>query len=156
MLNHTLSNILPPPGYNRHRPHVFALQQADGGVYLFQVPSSEEAQEWVATCNYWAARGSKEPLPGAVSNMDYGWGSCLNDVIMDLDKGQGYASDVDPDSIVLADWVPPQPTMVSSTLDEREQYKSLQKYLAGLNEEINQHRDMKSKILIKVKINNAE
>jgi len=29
--------------------------------------------EWVSTCNYWAARQSKEPLAGGVSNMEYGW-----------------------------------------------------------------------------------
>lgn len=29
--------------------------------------------EWVSTCNYWAARTSKEPLAGGVSNMEYGW-----------------------------------------------------------------------------------
>lgn len=85
--------------------------------------------------------------------MEYGWGNCLNDVIMDLDKGQGYASVEDPDSVAITDWIPPQPTMVSSALDEREQYESLQKYLEKLNNEINQHRDMKSKILIKVSTN---
>ncbi|KAG1247588.1 hypothetical protein G6F68_014138 [Rhizopus microsporus] len=73
-LNHTLSNPLPPPGYNRQRPHVFAIQQSDGGVYLFQTTSVKETQEWVSVCNYWAARISKEPLSGGVSNMEYGWG----------------------------------------------------------------------------------
>ncbi|OAD06206.1 hypothetical protein MUCCIDRAFT_133339, partial [Mucor lusitanicus CBS 277.49] len=72
-LNHTLSNPLPPPGYNRQRPHVFAIQQSDGGVYLFQVSNAEQTHEWVSTCNYWAARESKEPLPGGVGNMEYGW-----------------------------------------------------------------------------------
>ncbi|OAD73898.1 hypothetical protein PHYBLDRAFT_102727, partial [Phycomyces blakesleeanus NRRL 1555(-)] len=72
-LNHTLSNVLPPPGYNRQRPHVFAIQKPDGGVFLYQASSAEQANEWVATCNYWAARRSKEPLAGGVSNMEYGW-----------------------------------------------------------------------------------
>ncbi|CEP17034.1 hypothetical protein [Parasitella parasitica] len=155
-LNHTLSNPLPPPGYNRHRPHVFAIQQSDGGVYLFQVPSAEEALEWVSTCNYWAARESKEPLPGGVGNMEYGWGACLNDVVVDLDTVRNgydlkvnYSSTQDPDSIVINDWMPPTATMVSSQLDEKAQYDALQKHLAELNEEINQHRDIKNKILIK-------
>ncbi|RCI06880.1 hypothetical protein CU098_010544 [Rhizopus stolonifer] len=156
-LNHTLSNPLPPPGYNRQRPHVFALQQSDGGVYLFQVASAEQAQEWVMTCNYWAARESKEPLPGGVSNMEYGWGDCLNDVVMDLDamhkgyhqKSHYYDNMQDPDSIMIQDWIPPTPTMVSSQLDEKEQFEALQKHLVYLNNEINCHRDIKSKILIK-------
>ncbi|ORE15747.1 hypothetical protein BCV71DRAFT_228517 [Rhizopus microsporus] len=153
-LNHTLANALPPPGYNRQRPHVFAIQQADGGVYLFQAASAEQTQEWVSTCNYWAARTSKEPLPGGISNMEYGWGHCLDDVVMDLDA---YHSDRqannfyihDPDSVTIHDWIPPTATMVSSQLDEKEQYKVLQKHLAELDNEINEHRDRKAKILIK-------
>lgn len=158
-LNHTLSNPLPPPGYNRQRPHVFAIQQSDGGVYLFQVASAEQTQEWVSTCNYWAARESKEPLPGGVGNMEYGWGECLSDVIIDLDamrKGyeqKQHVSQEDPDSITIQDWLPPTATNVSSQLDEKEQYEMLQKHLVELNHEINQHRDIKTKILIKVRTN---
>lgn len=35
--------------------------------------------EWVSTCNYWAARQSKEPLAGGVSNMEYGWNRVSDD-----------------------------------------------------------------------------
>lgn len=158
-LNHTLSNPLPPPGYNRQRPHVFAIQQSDGGVYLFQAASADQVQEWVATANYYAARKSKELLPGAVGNMEYGWGSCLNDVILDLDamrngldqKHYINLNNSDPDAIMIQDWLPPTATMVSSQLEEKEQYEMLQKHLKELNNEINLHRDMKAKILIKVK-----
>lgn len=148
-LNHTLSNPLPPPGYNRQRPHVFAIQQPDGGVYLFQTTSSEQAQEWVSTCNYWAARNSKEPLSGGVGNMEYGWSHCLDDVVMDLDASQSFYLE-DPDLVVVQDWLPPTPSMVSSTLSEKEQYRVLQRYLSELNDEINEHRDRKTKLLIKV------
>ena len=72
-LAHTLANSLPPPGYNRARPHVFALTLANGSVYFFQTGHEELVQEWVSTCNYWAARQSREPLGGGVSNMEYGW-----------------------------------------------------------------------------------
>lgn len=139
---------------------MFAIQQSDGGVYLFQAASAEQTQEWVATCNYWAARESKEPLPGGVGNMEYGWGSCLHDVIMDLDAmRKGYdqkhyavhTSQSDPDAIFIQDWLPPSATMVSSQMDEQLQYQVLQKHLVELNAEINQHRDLKTKIMIKVK-----
>lgn len=160
-LNHTLANPLPPPGYNRQRPHVFAIQQSDGGVYLFQASNAEQTHEWVSTCNYWAARESKEPLPGGVGNMEYGWGACLSDVVMDLDAARkgydqkvNYFSTQDPDSIMIHDWMPPTATMVSSQLNEKEQYEALQKHLVDLNEEINQHRDIKSKIMIKVHVIN--
>ncbi|KAG0183590.1 hypothetical protein DFQ28_002963 [Apophysomyces sp. BC1034] len=153
-LNHSLSNVLPPPGYNRQRPDVFAIQQPHGGVYLFQAASREQVNEWVATCNYWAARESKEPLQGGVSNMEYGWGSCLNDVILNLDAAD-YGGAItgrclqDADTVMVYDWRAPTPPMVPSTLDESEQYNTLQKHLTSLNDEINDHRELKKKILIK-------
>lgn len=72
-LSHSLAHILPPPGYNRQRPHCFVLTLATGAVYFFQAGTEDLVNEWVSTCNYWAARQSKEPLAGGVSNMEYGW-----------------------------------------------------------------------------------
>ncbi|KAK9763120.1 hypothetical protein K7432_010515 [Basidiobolus ranarum] len=43
-LRHTLTSGLPAPGHSPFRPYVFALQLSHGGVYLFQVRSSEEYQ----------------------------------------------------------------------------------------------------------------
>ncbi|GAA5804889.1 hypothetical protein HPULCUR_010398 [Helicostylum pulchrum] len=153
-LNHSLANSLPPPGYNRTRPFVFAIQEPNGGVYLIQAASQEQIIEWVSTCNYWAARLSKEPLQGGVSNIEYGWGSCLEDVILDLDaveSGKKITGKYfrDPDAVHISSWVPPTPTMVSSALDETTHYDNLQKYLGMLNQEINDHREIKKKILVK-------
>ncbi|KAK2463293.1 hypothetical protein APHAL10511_004948 [Amanita phalloides] len=72
-LAHSLAHSLPPPGYNRQRPYCMVLTLANGGVYFFQAGTEELVNEWVSTCNYWAARTSKEPLAGGVSNMEYGW-----------------------------------------------------------------------------------
>ncbi|KAH0827483.1 hypothetical protein J3R83DRAFT_4178 [Lanmaoa asiatica] len=72
-LAHSLAHSLPPPGYSRQRPHCMVLTLANGGVYFFQAGTEELVNEWVSTCNYWAARTSKEPLAGGVSNMEYGW-----------------------------------------------------------------------------------
>lgn len=72
-LSHSLAHPLPPPGYNRQRPHCMVLTLSNGGVYFFQAGTEELVNEWVSTCNYWAARTSKEPLAGGVSNMEYGW-----------------------------------------------------------------------------------
>ncbi|KAG1054230.1 hypothetical protein G6F43_003740 [Rhizopus delemar] len=140
-LNHSLSNPLPPPGYNRQRPFVFAIQEPNGGVFLFQTKSQEQTLEWVTTCNYWAARESKEPLQGGIGNIEYGWGSCLD---LESDKGTH-----NPDAVHISTWVPPAPTMVSSSLNEISQYDALRKYLDSLNEEINQHGDIKYKMLTK-------
>ncbi|EGO25829.1 hypothetical protein SERLADRAFT_448749 [Serpula lacrymans var. lacrymans S7.9] len=73
LLAHSLAHALPPPGYNRQRPHCMVLTLANGGVYFFQAGTEELVNEWVSTCNYWAARTSREPLAGGVSNMEYGW-----------------------------------------------------------------------------------
>ena len=71
-LAHSLAHALPPPGYHK-RPHCMVLTMANRGVYFFQAGTEELVNEWVSTCNYWAARTSKEPLSGGVSNMEYGW-----------------------------------------------------------------------------------
>ncbi|KAG8862477.1 hypothetical protein FRB96_001548 [Tulasnella sp. 330] len=73
MLAHSLAHGLPPPGYNRSRPHCFVLTLSTDAVYFFQAGTEDLVNEWVSTCNYWAARLSKEPLSGGVSNMEYGW-----------------------------------------------------------------------------------
>jgi len=49
------------------------LSLPNGEVFFFQAGTEELVNEWVSTCNYWAARVSKEPLAGGVSNMEYGW-----------------------------------------------------------------------------------
>lgn len=54
------------------------LTLSNGGVYFFQAGTEELVNEWVSTCNYWAARQSKEPLSGGVSNMEYGWNRVLD------------------------------------------------------------------------------
>ncbi|KAG9064514.1 hypothetical protein KI688_003704 [Linnemannia hyalina] len=83
-LQHTITNILPPPGYSTSRRHVFALQLFTGAVYLFQTKTPQECESWARTCNYWASRTSKEPLAGGVVNMEYGWGRALDGVMMAL------------------------------------------------------------------------
>ncbi|TFY55545.1 hypothetical protein EVJ58_g8172, partial [Rhodofomes roseus] len=80
ILAHSLAHALPPPGYNRQRPHCMVLTLSNGGVYFFQAGTEELVNEWVSTCNYWAARQSKEPLIGGVSNMEYGWNRVLDPV----------------------------------------------------------------------------
>ncbi|KAI9509413.1 hypothetical protein F5148DRAFT_1275258 [Russula earlei] len=88
-LAHSLAHALPPPGYNRQRPYCMVLTLASGAVYFFQAGTEELVNEWVQTCNYWAARQSKEPLAGGVSNMEYGWNR-VSDV---LQHGQSLSDD---------------------------------------------------------------
>ncbi|CAK7231137.1 hypothetical protein SBRCBS47491_007830 [Sporothrix bragantina] len=73
-LKQTLASALPPPGYSRQRPHVWALSLPTGAVHLFQVGTPEICKEFVTTANYWSARLSTHPLVGGISNIEYGWG----------------------------------------------------------------------------------
>ena len=51
----------------------WSLKLPNGGVLAFLAGTREIADEYVYTCNYWAARVSKEPLVEAVSSVEYGW-----------------------------------------------------------------------------------
>ncbi|KAH9825860.1 Pleckstrin homology domain [Teratosphaeria destructans] len=73
VLRQTIASVLPVPGYSKARPHVWALSLPSGAVHLFQVGTAEIANEFMTSANYWAARLSKEPLSGSVSNIEYGW-----------------------------------------------------------------------------------
>jgi hypothetical protein len=76
-LKQTLASSLPPPGYSRARPHVWALSLPTGAVHLFQVGTPEIGKEFVITVNYWSARLSTHPLVGGISNIEYGWSDAV-------------------------------------------------------------------------------
>lgn len=76
-LKQTLASTLPPPGYSRARPHVWALSLPTGAVHLFQVGTPEICIEFVNAANYWSARLSSHPLVGGISNVEYGWSEAI-------------------------------------------------------------------------------
>lgn len=77
-LMHAMAMALPKPGYSASRPHCFTVTFPSGEISVYQAGTEELVLEWVATCNYWAARRSRQPLVGGVSNMEYGWTRALN------------------------------------------------------------------------------
>ncbi|KAI0149427.1 hypothetical protein BJ166DRAFT_63319 [Pestalotiopsis sp. NC0098] len=82
-LRQTLASALPPPGYSRTRPNVWALSLPTGAVHLFQVGTPEISKEFVLTVNYWSARLSTHPLVGGISNIEYGWSdACINNALV--------------------------------------------------------------------------
>lgn len=89
-----LASALPPPGYSKQRPHVWALSLPTGAVHLFQVGTPEICKEFVTTCNYWSARFSTHPLVGGISNMEYGWSE--NVVNNALVKAIGQTNSLEP------------------------------------------------------------
>ena len=77
LLRQTIASALPPPGYSKSRPHVWALSLPTGAVHLFQVGTPEIVREFISTANYWSARLSKQPLVGGISNIEYGWSDAV-------------------------------------------------------------------------------
>ncbi|GJE94948.1 PH and SEC7 domain-containing protein [Phanerochaete sordida] len=164
-LAHSLAHALPPPGYNRQRPHCMVLTLANGGVYFFQAGTEELVNEWVQTCNYWAARTSKEPLTGGVSNMEYGWNRVLepdNSDAVSTKSGRSGKSkfskkefaatvrgDKSPwaDRTFINDWKPPMPPTVPSSHDEEGQMDALQKHVAALKDDLVQHNELRGPMM---------
>lgn len=141
------------------------LTLANGGVYFFQAGTEELVNEWVSTCNYWAARQSKEPLAGGVSNMEYGWNRVLDPDSSDavsVKSGRSGRSkyskkdfvatvrgDKSPwgDRIFINDWKPPMPPSVASVHDEETQMDALLKHVAALKEDLIQHNELRQPMM---------
>tara|TARA_R110002003_G_scaffold1113_1_gene22403 strand:+ start:9835 stop:11100 length:1266 start_codon:yes stop_codon:yes gene_type:complete len=174
-LRQTIASALPPPGYSKTRPHVFALSLPNGAVHLFQVGTPDIVREFVCTTNYWSARLSKEPLTGGVSSMEYGWGeNVINPALIRQDSSpsvQGHMprpsvasslrSSVDHatgtpkarlpgDKINLSDWSPPQCSMMASTLMEVDQLRALTDYVKNIESELGYHNELRAPLLITV------
>jgi len=91
-LRQTLASALPPPGYSRTRPYVWALSLPTGAVHLFQVGTPEICKEFVNTVNYWSARLSTHPLTGGVSNIEYGWSDAVINSVQRTSTNDGVAN----------------------------------------------------------------
>jgi Pleckstrin homology domain len=148
LLRQTMAAALPPPGYSKSRQYVWMLTLPSGAVFVFEAGTQELVKEWISCANYWAARTSKEPLKAAVSNMEWGWGDCLissdDDVTDDgrsvtesnprstfeaqrspVSNGKAtYGGDsraLKGDRVLIREWKPPQPSLMASSLKERDQ-----------------------------------
>lgn len=147
------------------------LTLSHGGVYFFQAGTEELVNEWVSTCNYWAARTSKEPLAGGVSNMEYGWNRVADPV---HNRSQSDSESTKDDSmsimsgrsshsrfgwregaatvraartpwnerVYINDWKPPLAPAVSSEHDEETQLEALRKHVATLKHDLQTHNEL--------------
>ncbi|ORY12735.1 hypothetical protein BCR34DRAFT_288162 [Clohesyomyces aquaticus] len=174
LLRQSIASALPPPGYSKSRPHVWALSLPNGAVHLFQVGTPDIVREFVSTANYWSARLSKEPLMGGVSNIEYGWGeNVVNPALIVRQDNTGSAqghmprpsmassirSSVDHatgaprarlpgDKVGLSDWNPPTQSMMASNLMEVDQLKALTNYVKNVEEELTRHNELRAPMLI--------
>ncbi|KAL9611008.1 MAG: hypothetical protein Q9167_004322 [Letrouitia subvulpina] len=109
LLRQTIASALPPPGYSKTRPHVWALSLPNGALHLFQAGTPEIVKEFVSTANYWSARLSKEPLVGGISNVEYGWSDAvINSAVLPLNNENR------PPSTTGSTAAPPRPSLQSS------------------------------------------
>lgn len=172
LLRQTIASALPPPGYSKSRPHVWALSLPTGAVHLFQAGTAEIVKEFVSTANYWSARLSKEPLIGGVSNMEYGWSDAvINSSLIHVDSRsppsssgaarpslqssirssldqQGVRAKLPADRVHINDWTPPQQSMMASTLSEADQLKALQNYVKNVEEELQKHNELRQPMML--------
>ena len=171
LLRQTIASALPPPGYAKSRPYVWALSLPNGAVHLFQVGTPDIVKEFVSTANYWSARLSKEPMLGGVSNMEYGWSDSVinrapvaSDSQVNMPASNGRPStqssirtsidrgNVRPklpgDKLYINDWSPPQQNTVASQLMEVDQLKALQTYVKNVEEELQKHNELRPAMLL--------
>jgi hypothetical protein len=171
LLRQTIASALPPPGYAKSRPYVWALSLPNGAVHLFQVGTPDIVKEFVSTANYWSARLSKEPMMGGVSNTEYGWSdSAINRALLGLESQfnmpapngrpstqSSIRTSIDRgtvrpklpgDKIHINDWSPPQQNTVASQLMEVDQLKALQAYVKNVEEELQKHNELRPAMLL--------
>ncbi|RPA99221.1 hypothetical protein L873DRAFT_1684452 [Choiromyces venosus 120613-1] len=171
LLRQTIASALPPPGYSKARPNVWALSLPSGAVHFFEVGTAEIVKEFVSTANYWAARLSKEPLIGGVSNVEYGWsGNVLGEIgpgltssvsntgesrpslqisiRSSLDHGTMVRPRLPGDRVNITDWAPPSQSMVASSLGEAGQLRALETYVANIEAELARHNDLRSTMVL--------
>ncbi|WEW60405.1 hypothetical protein PRK78_005890 [Emydomyces testavorans] len=167
LLRHSIASALPQPGYSKSRPYVWALSLPTGAVHLFQVGTPEIVKEFVSTANYWSARLSKEPMFGGISNIEYGWSDAVINIASTeaddhkptnppgarLSIQSSIRSSIDQqavrprlpaDRIHISDWMPPQQSMIASTLTEEQQLVALRNYVKYVEEELKRHNELRS------------
>ena len=179
-LRQSIASALPPPGYSKAKPNVWALTLPSGACHFFQVGTTDIVKEFVSTANYWAARLSKEPLTGGVSNIEYGWGEFLADVDISsmsppssvhgesprqhgrsslqmsirssLDHGVTRPK-LPGDKVHIMDWSPPGQSIATSNLKEQDQLKALTNYVSNVEEELKKHNRLRPVIQLAVGVN---
>lgn len=166
MLRHAIASALPPPGYSKSRPYVWALSLPTGAVHLFSVGTPDIVKEFVSTANFWSARLSKEPMMGGVSNMEYGWSDAvINRSLIEsshrthssggsrpstqlsmrssIDQNGSVRPKLPGDRAYINEWAPPQQSMFASQLMEVDQLRALQAYVHSVEEELQRHNELR-------------
>lgn len=161
---HTFAQSVPES--RSSKPNLFSIHLGSGEVNTFQAGTIDLVQEWLQTCNYWAARRSRQPLQGGVGNIEYGWTRAANGggAIEDLEDRasiksgrsnlsklggssggssygrRGYAGSGIMDKVHINDWRPPANAVMPSPLEEEAQLESLSGWIRSLREDLEGHK----------------
>lgn len=105
-------------------------------ILIFSAGTREIAEEYVFTCNYWAARLTAIPTQTeSISNKEYGWGALLHK-----------KSVTEIMNVKIHKWEPLIPSIISSTLSIKKQLIELFKYVQQLENLISDHLKIKDQI----------
>lgn len=133
----------------------WSLNLPNQAVLLFLAGTKEIAEEYVYSCNYWAARVSKEPLVEPVSSMEFGWERPME--ILEEHKKEETVPNVTPVSfdvlnidnerIQVKEWKPPVQSTAHCTYGEDEQLKSLKTYIDTVKEALEKHSSIRGDMM---------
>lgn len=151
--------------YSKNRPHVFLIHLPGGARHLFSVGTVEILEEWISTCNYWAARLSSAPLSGGVSNAEYGWSDRLIGASLAWggigalggspqrpgSPGHGGKMKWAGDKAKLEDWLPPpMGGFAGQALTMEVQEQSVQSHVLELEIEQSRHAELRAPMMLAV------
>ncbi|ANB15636.1 hypothetical protein AWJ20_3273 [Sugiyamaella lignohabitans] len=135
----------------------WSLTLPNKSVLVFRAGTKEIADEYVYTCNYWAARSSKEPLVEAVSSSEYGWNYPLEKVAEKRKEDAHYkplvqsgaydAIVIDGQKIQIREWRSPLVSQVLSNLDESNQLEMLKRFNTAVEKHLEDHNASRAEMI---------
>lgn len=144
-LAHTLAQVVP--NKDDGDATSWSLSLPGDRVLVFRAGTDDIANEYVYSCNYWAARVSKEPLVEAVSSAEYGWHRPV-ELSMEAERAgrrpkvAAASFDtivIDTTRIQIREWRPRVPSTVHSSLDEDMQLESLRRHVSNVERILAEH-----------------
>lgn len=163
-LCHTMAQELPPAKKSKGYTALWSLTLPQHGVLVFQSGTKEIAKEYVYTCNYWAARLSKEPFDEPVSSMEYGWGSPLVGIAEEDGTVPSASAPGQPrlnhkssapalgrmtpgDRVTIKEWRPSGQSLIVSDLNEEKQAANLRDYVSVAEKNLASHNALRPRLV---------
>ncbi|WBW74512.1 Arf GEF Syt22 [Schizosaccharomyces osmophilus] len=140
---------LDKTSFRRPSTSFFYLETHSRKRLQFAVSRLGEAQGWIEALNYWAARTSRIPLLGSVSNVDYGWSLCTgNHISSGKDAKASSHKEGKYPKLSLKVWEPEPISGIPSELSIIKQYSSLKAFSKSLSEALKRHEAIHLEMLV--------